>query len=255
MTNKETNKSNQKSDNDFFTDFFTKKHENIEKKSFKKLAFLGLAIGCGIAFGFVFISTTSAAFSSTVKYISEYSTASTLLENKEKQNILNIIEKIPTTEFTEFAQYMNLQGMIYDEKVNFVANSIVNAEYNWTKVQSNSSSGISSISRAESLSNELVRYKTDIDERMKSFQQIYIAAIHKNIDLKKFSMDDLNSFNQYYSNFQSHSFLHDSKLEKEINDALFVNYSGNKEFNQKNSIYDKAQALDVKMNNFLKPKI
>jgi hypothetical protein len=223
--------------------FFTKKIDVINKKSYKKIAFLGISIGCGLFFGVSFISGMGSAFHS-------YSAWETQKNTVYKQNLTNMtakIKNINAEDFNNFMTYMKSQSTMYDEKSNLISTSIISAEHDWIEVKKESSRSVLPLSNAEELSNELLKHKKHVEEDISKLQSTFTKIANNNTE--SLTQKEVENFMNSYQSFKSNLIIHDVDFEKSLNAYVFSVYDGNKNYNQEHKIYDQLKTLDAKIEN------
>lgn len=250
MKQQDTNKP----DFNFLTDKYTKTVDNIEKKSFKKLAFMGLSIGIGLFFGMQIIHGAGSAFTS-LTYSLEHSHDEERADNKLEVNRLSIkIKQISPAEFNNFLAYLKLEQNIYNEKVAFTSEIILKANAESNAIYPALSSV--DLDSAKSLNNALTEHKKNIENDITKFQAIYDNITDGN--LKAVSIKDITSLKSALNSYNANIFIHDTDLEKTINKSLFSDNEGNKKYNVKYKILERVKVIDQNMDNSIatfKPKM
>lgn len=242
-------------DFNFLSDKYNQLHEKIEKKPFKKIAFLGIAIGFGLMLGYQTISGIGGVFHAMGTAIEKSDAESLAAKNAEIAKMAKTIKAITPEEIKNFLAYMKVQQNIYDEKVALVSDSIVKAEREWLDA-GKGGSFVEDIVVAERLNNDLTDHKKSVGDLITKHQNVYRSVA--NNDFKDLSVDDVKSFMTSFESYNANVTIHNHDLEKSINEKLFVDEEGNKFYVNKHNLLEKMKEIEKNMENAtnsVKPKM
>lgn len=242
-------------DFNFLSDKYNKLNEKIEKKPFKKLAFLGISIGFGMMLGFQAFAGLGTAFGAMGAAIERSETEDLAAKNAEVTKIAKTIKAIPPEEIKSFLAYMKVQQNIYDEKVALVSDAIIKAEREWLAA-GNGGAMVEDVTSAESLNNDLTDHKKAIGDMITKHQHVYRSVTTN--DLKELSLDDVRDFMKSFESYNANVTIHNPNLEKSINNKLFVDEEGNKLYINKHNLLDRIKEIEKNMENAtnsVKPKM
>lgn len=206
----------------------------IAKKPFMKTAFLTVALGIAIGIG---LST----FNYVIHIASEYSKESKIYNKQIFDLNIEKIKQISSENFQQFTYYLKENAKLYDELAFLAKESLVKAEVE------NYDLTTSANTYTKLINNKQTEFKIEIENVINTVSTVY-STIQKNSSLN-IDNDNLQTFLKYYHNYQSKIYTRDSKLEKEINDAIYDVKQYNKKFNEQNGIFEKAKQLTLKMDN------
>lgn len=236
----------------FLSDKYNKLNEKIEKKPFKKIAFLGVAIGFGILLSYQTVAGLGSAFNSLAESVQQSENESQAKSQAEVTKIAKSIKTIPLEEMKNFLLYMKVQQNIYDEKVAFVTDNLIKAESTWT----GGGNFVAGLEHSKELNNNLTDHKKAMGDLITQHQQVYRSVM--NDDLKTLSVNDIKAFMQSFESYTANVTIHNADLEKIINEKIFIDEEGNKQYNTKNNILDKIKVVDKNIENAtnsVKPKM
>lgn len=219
--------------NDYFN-FFTKQVQEIKQKSVKKIVYLGMSIGCGIAITFGAINGIGTMYN-------HYSTntAATVSNN------ISTIKNMKPEEFNHFLNYLKFQQSAYDEKVALVSSAIVNAEHEWVNVRKKDSRYVQDADNAYNLKSALVNHKFKFQRLIIRHHAVYTHI--QNNQLQEISHGDLKVLLNDLQYYKSHTFFHNTDLESSIHYYLYNNEPGNNEYNINYKIYEQFETLNTKV--------
>lgn len=222
-------KNTQSSKFDFITDMYEKAHSNVEKKSFKKLAFIGLVIALGFP-------ATMAGIYSTANYFNEQSQEMVSGKNPYVEQI----KKISQEEFTNFIGYLKLQQNIYDEKTSFISEVLIKAERS-----TNNKDNVLGLKKVREINDELIDHKKNFEHTIYTTHEIYNNVKINNF--KDVDESDAKQFLKAYQYYRSNIIYHNDEFEKTLSNSIFTSNEVNKAYNLRFKIIERLRVIDDKM--------
>lgn len=222
-------KTSQSSKFDFITDIYEKAHTNVERKSFKKLAFLGLVVALGIPLTFSGINTATSYFESQTQQMIA-----------GKNPYVEQIKKIDQEDFNKFVGYLKLQQNIYDEKSSFISEVLTKAERSTNKKDE-----VSGLKHVRAINEELIDHKKYFEEVIYNDQEVYNNVKIGNFD--DLSQEKAKKFLKHFQYYRSNIIYHNEEFEKTLNEKIFTSNEVNKAYNLRFKIIERLRVIDDKM--------
>jgi hypothetical protein len=211
-------------------DFFSNPKEAIKKKitpmPYKKLAFLGLAMGVGLSIPY-----------SIYTGIEHHFAQKTAEARVQSDYYAQQINAITPDQFARFVNYMNQSENSYDDEMKLLLDSENKAA---TQVQKGEH--YASINETLSATKEpLDKFKDKIFRDLNLFQDIYTRVKSGHADTV--SEDRLNYFLNFYHKSQQGVLLSNSDVEGHINDRMYLNTETNQRYNRDNGVYEQYENM------------
>lgn len=215
---------------DIKIDFFASPKEVIKKKinpmPYRKLAFLGLAIGIGFSIPY---SIYNGIEHHLVQKISE--------AKVQRSYYVQQINAINPDQFARFVSYMNQSENSYDEEMKLLLDS-----QNKAATQVQKGEHYASINETLSVAKEpLDKFKDKVFRDLNLFQDIYSRVKSGNADTV--SEDRLNYFLDFYHKSQQGVLLSNSEVEKKMDERMYLSAEANKRYNNENEVYAQYETL------------
>ena len=228
---------------------FAKVHEKVEKKSYKKLAFLGVCIGVAFAVGLGSI-TGYMHYRENVQRVEQQQALADAQDAQKGMEFYNIqIRKIDPASFAGFQAYLKANQTLYDSRVELVVSADRETEKAHSFGHSESSSSVAQI--LNDLNND---HKKNMEYKINTFSDLYARVMASQAQNIKPSV--YKDFMSYYNNYQANVYTLNPKLDKALSDSLNSNLDNNKSDNEKNGTYQKFNSLTQEAISVLpKPKM
>lgn len=214
----------------------------VNKVSYKKLGFIVLLSILALS---IFMSIGSAIIGSIKESNAKNEQIEKAENLKTKTFLIQQLAKNTPEQFNDFIRYLKYRETIYDSRFLLISDSLIKAE------QIDPKNTYNAFKNTRSLKEYIETYKQNLEEKIASFQNIYI-----NINGKEQSDSvDYKTLMTFYNSYQSNVIFKDNKIESEMNDYLYpsANFSGNRNYILKENILEKYNALEnIVLNGFTK---
>jgi hypothetical protein len=210
--------------------FFSNPKEAIKKKvtpmPYRKLAFLGLAMGVGLSIPF-----------SIYTGIEHYFTQKHGVEQVQRDYYTQQINAITPDQFARFVNYMNQSENSYDDEMKLLLDS-ENAAAKDVKSGEHYAGVNETLTSAKP---SLDTFKDKVFRDLNLFQDIYTRVKSGHADTV--SEDRLNYFLNFYHKSQQGVLLSNTDVEQHINERMYSNTEANQRYNRENGVYDQYETM------------
>jgi hypothetical protein len=237
----------------FFTKPVTNTKQFVNKKPFSKLAFLGLAIGCGFA---IMLSGSEYMIHSIQIQESKQDQANLIQSQNVHEQIKKIqesqenyakivianskiasdkIKKISPEAFSNFINYLKMNQELYDSRIHFINDAIIKDQ------STDSQHALDGLTTSSRLDNLLSEYKKSFETKIIQYNNTYQHILNGNTDIPA---TQINQLLNDYDLSSSGIFITDVNLEKEIHQVEYAKNKTNVSYNLEHNVFEKMTQLE-----------
>lgn len=210
--------------------FFSNPKEAIKKKvtpmPYRKLAFLGLAMGVGLSIPY-----------SIYTGIEHHFAQKTSAERVQRDYYTQQISAITADQFAHFVNYMNQSENSYDDEMKLLLDS----ENTAAKDVKSGEHYAGPNETLNTVKPSLDKFKDKVFRDLNLFQDIYTRLKSGHADTV--SEERLNYFLNFYHKSQQGVLLSNPDVEQHINDRMYSDTEANKRYNHDNGVYEQYEAM------------